>query len=61
MILDPALGRPLQPNPVGTNVLLDLKRKVQPLLDAGPWRQAAYILFARAGFRLVRADDLLEA
>jgi AAA+ ATPase superfamily predicted ATPase len=61
-------------NPVGTNVLIDLKRKVQPLLDAGPWRQASYILFARAGFtpdlqtmakaedvRLVRADELLEA
>ncbi len=54
-------------------MLLDLKRKVQPLLDAGPWRQASYILFARTGFtpdlqamagaegvRLVPADDLLK-
>ena len=61
-------------NLVGTNVLLDLKRKVRPLLDAGPWRQASFILFARVGFtpdlqamaaaegvRLVRADELLEA
>jgi AAA+ ATPase superfamily predicted ATPase len=61
-------------NSVGTNVLIDLKRKVQPLLDAGPWRPASYILFARAGFtpdlqamakaegvRLVRADELLAA
>jgi AAA+ ATPase superfamily predicted ATPase len=60
-------------NPVGTNVLLDLKRKVWPLLDAGPWHHASYILFARVGFtpdlqtmagaegvRLVSVDDLLK-
>jgi len=63
-------------NPVGVNILVDLKRKAQVLGDAGRpglpartgWRRVSYVLFARAGFtpelRTVAASEgvrLVEA
>ena len=50
-------------NPVGTDVLDDLKRKVQVLNASGKWQQVYYALFARAGFTLAlqetaRSEDV---
>jgi AAA+ ATPase superfamily predicted ATPase len=58
-------------NPVGTNVLADLKRKAQILNAPGRWPDISYALFAKAGFtaelerraseegvRLVRVEDM---
>jgi AAA+ ATPase superfamily predicted ATPase len=37
-------------NPVGVNVLVDLRRKAQVLAASGRWTKVSYALFARAGF-----------
>jgi hypothetical protein len=37
-------------NPVGTNILADLKRKAALLNAAGRWPDVSYALFAKAGF-----------
>ncbi len=60
-------------NPVGLNVLVDLKRKAQVLGASGRWPKVSYALFAKAGFtpelrtvaaaegvRLVQATELVE-
>ena len=36
--------------PVGTNILEDLKRHAQPLLQRGHWPRVWYALFSRSGF-----------
>lgn len=60
-------------NPVGLDVLVDLKRKAQVLGASGKWPKVSYILFSKVGFtpglealaasegiRLVRATELIE-
>jgi len=47
-------------NPVGTNILDDLKRKVRRLNTDGKWRQVHYVLFARAGFTPALQDLAVE-
>ncbi len=61
-------------NPVGLDVLVDLKRKAQVLGAQERWPQVSYVLFAKAGFtpelwaaaasegvRLVEATELVTS
>jgi uncharacterized protein len=43
-------------NPVGVDVLDDLRRKVRVLEVVGTWKQVSYVLFARSEYTPVLRD-----